>query len=148
MNRTRWACYAIGAAVACYGTYGLITATRSNPAAWARFAAIVVIANDGLLAPLILLTGAALLRAPAGARAYLQSGLVISGSVTLVAVPLLLGFGRSPDLPSALPLKYGQGLVITLGLVWIGIGAVALTGQLWANRRHRRGATPSGPRTR
>ena len=139
MNRTRWACYGIGAAVACYGAYGLITATRSNPVAWARFAAIIVIANDGLLAPLILLTGAILLRVTAGARAYLQSGLVISGAVTLAAVPLLLGFGRSPDLPSALPLNYGQGLAITLGLIWLGIGAVALTRQLWANRRHRRG---------
>ena len=91
-----------------------------EPGGLGALAAIMVIANDGLLAPLILLTGAALLRAPAGARAYLQSGLVISGSVTLVAVPLLLGFGRSLDLPSALPLNYGQGLAITLGLIGSG----------------------------
>jgi hypothetical protein len=127
MNRSRWAWYAVGTATACYGTYGLITAGQSNPVAWARFAAIVVIANDGLLVPLILLAGAALLRAPRRARVYLQSGLVISGVATLVALPLLLGFGRSADLPSALPLNYGRGLAITLFVVWLGIGAVAAT---------------------
>lgn len=145
MNRSRWACYAIGTVMACYGTFGLVTATRSNPVAWARIAVIVVIANDGLLAPLILLAGAALLRAPAGARAYLQSGLVISGAVTLIAVPLLLGFGRSADLPSALPLNYGRGLAITLGVVWLGTGAVALTRRMRVGHRRQRAARSSGP---
>lgn len=127
MNRARWACYAVGTAAACYGAYGLITAAHSDPVAWFRFAAIVVIVNDGLLAPLVLLTGAALLKAPVEARAYLQSGFVISGAGTLVALPLILGFGRSADLPSALPLNYSRGLAITLVAVWLGIGAVALT---------------------
>jgi hypothetical protein len=140
----RWFLYAAGTGLAGYGTYGLLTADRSAPLAWARFAALVVVANDGLLAPLVIAAGALLVRAvPGASRAYVQSGLFISGAVTLLALPFLLGFGRSPDLPSALPLDYGQGLVITLVAVWLGVGAVAAGHRFTAGRHTTAGRHPT-----
>jgi hypothetical protein len=135
---SRWPFYVTGTALVAYGTYGLVTAHRSAPVAWARFAALVVVANDGLLAPIVLVAGALLLLAvPGTARAYLQSGLFISGTLTLLALPFVLGFGRTPDNPSALPLDYRAGLLVTLVAVWLGVGGVAAVREFvrWGNRR-------------
>ena len=133
---SRWLLYAAGTAVAAYGGYGLLTADRSAPLAWTRFAALVVVANDGLLAPVVIAVGALLTRAvPGTSRAYVQCGLFISGAVTLLALPFVLGLGRQPDVPSALPLDYGTGLLATLAAVWLGVATVAVVRELTRRRR-------------
>lgn len=126
-GRWRWLCHAVGTTVAGWGVLGLLTGPHTNPVAWARFALTVVLANDGLLAPLIVLAGVGLTRTlPTGSRPLVQIGLLISGSVTLVALPAVLGHGRSPDNPSALPLDYGRGLLVLLVGVWAALGLIAL----------------------
>jgi len=47
-----------------------------------------------------------------------QGALLISAAVTLMAVPLMLGYGRDPNNPSALPLDYRLGVLIVLSCVW------------------------------
>jgi hypothetical protein len=132
--------YAGGTALVAYGANGLLTADRSRPLAWARFAALVVVANDGLLAPVVIAAGALLVRAvPGSSRAHLQSGLFISGAVTLLAIPFVLGYGRTADLPSALPLDYGTGLLFTLVIVWLGVGGVAAAHHVTRRRRKPEG---------
>jgi len=135
LPRVRWVLYAAGTVLAGYGAYGLLTADRSAPLAWARFAALVVVANDLLLAPLVIAVGVLVVRAvPGGARAYVQSGLFISGAVTLLALPFVLGLGRRAELPSALPLDYGRGLIMILVAIWLGVGALAAVRALGRRR--------------
>ena len=135
LPRVRWVLYAAGTALAGYGAYGLLTADRSAPLAWARFAALVVVTNDLLLAPVVIAVGVLLVRAvPGGARAYVQGGLFVSGAVTLLALPFVLGLGRTPDLPSALPLDYGRGLIVILVAIWLGVAALAAVSALGRRR--------------
>jgi hypothetical protein len=59
----------------------------------------------------------------------------VSLAVGVVAFPLVLGFGRTPDNPSILPLAYGRGLFLILALTWaVALTSVALT-RFRANRR-------------
>jgi hypothetical protein len=43
--------------------------------------------------------------------------------------------GRRPDVPSALPLDYGTGLLVTLAAVWLGVATVAVVRELTRRRR-------------
>ncbi|MFC7759887.1 hypothetical protein ACFQY4_19090 [Catellatospora bangladeshensis] len=42
----------------------------------------------------------------------------------MVALPLLLGYGRRPDDPSALPRDYHRGYLVCLAAVWLVTAAV------------------------
>jgi len=89
-----------------------------------------------VLAPLAAVLAAGLVLAvPRPARPYVLTGAVISAMVTIVALPFILGRGRSADLPSALPLNYGRGLMVTLVAVWCGIAAAALVARAIRRRR-------------
>jgi hypothetical protein len=130
--------WTVGAAMVAWGLIGLLTSARSNPVAWLRFAATVVIANDVVLAPLVILAGVLLKRLlPARHRALAQIGLLVTGAVTLVALPAVLGYGRSADNPSALPLNYGRGLLLVTGGVWAIIGWIAVLRRLRSAGRPR-----------
>ena len=93
---------------------------------YGRFALGGVVVHDLLLAPLVVVAGVLLVRVvPAAVRDLVQAGLVVSGTVTVLAVPVLLGYGRQADDPSTLPLDYGRGLLVTLAVVWAVLAAVA-----------------------
>ncbi|TQS43085.1 hypothetical protein [Cryptosporangium phraense] len=114
----KWVLYGLGTALCVYGLVGLAS---TDPVAWLRFAVTVVVANDGLLTPAVILGGVAVRRwVPARYRPAVQAGLLIGGSVTLVALPGVLGHGRPAD---------GVGLVVVLGLVWVAVGCVRLRPQ-------------------
>jgi hypothetical protein len=107
------------------------------------FLVTVLVAHDGLLMPAIAAAGVLVHRfVPPPHRAVLQAALVASAAVTVVALPLVLGYGRSADNPSALPRDYRHGLLIVLALIWLA-AAVGLLG------RSRRGRVrPAGTRAR
>ncbi len=66
-----------------------------------------VIAHDAVLAPLVVLLGVGVLpRLPAHVRAPAVAGLVVLGSVTVLAIPVLGRFGAKPDDPGLLPRSY------------------------------------------
>jgi hypothetical protein len=69
---------------------------------------------------------------PVRTRAGVRVAAYLSLTLVVVALPFVLGFGRRPDDPSALPLNYGRGLAIALAAVWLGTAAV-----LVARRRVR-----------
>ncbi len=143
--RGRWLWYAVGVVVLAYGAYGLLTSGISL-VAWARFALFSVVLHDGVLAPAVVLAGVALTRViPGRSRAYVQAGLMISGAVTLLAAPFLLGYGRNAGVPSALPLDYGRGLLVVLAATWAGVALVALARS--ALRPRRRVSRPDGRRS-
>ena len=138
MSRPRVLLIVAGAALIGYGALGLLTADR-GPAAlrYLGFVVAGVLGHDLLLAPVALAVGALVARrSPAGLRGPLLAGMFTSLAVALIALPLLLGYGARTDDPSALPLDYRRGLVITLTAVWAGVSAVGLS--RWAWRRPRR----------
>jgi hypothetical protein len=129
---------AAGAGLAGYGVWGVVTAARADLPGYAGFAVAGVVGHDLLLAPVTLAIGALLARrAGYGLRGPLLAGLFASLVVALVALPFVLGYGKHPDDPSALPLDYSRGLLITLGGIWTGTLAAGLA--RWTSRHHRSG---------
>lgn len=120
-----------------YGTLGVLTAARGpDPLRYLGFLVAGVLGHDLLLAPVALAVGALVARrAPGGVRGLLLAGLFTSLAVGLIALPLVLGYGARPDDPSALPLDYGRGLLITLAAVWLGMSLIGVA--RWAWRRGR-----------
>jgi hypothetical protein len=90
--------------------------------------------HDGLVAPVIGLTGLLLTRIVARPwRTPVAVGAVLTAVLTLLAIPLLwrpFGVVTNPGLHDR---NYGAGLAIALGVVWL---AVAVTG-VAATARHR-----------
>lgn len=91
-----------------------------------------VIVHDGLLAPAIVALGVVAARAlPTWLRGPATVGLVVLGTVTLLAVPVLGRFGARPDNPPQLDRNYGVGWLVFAAVVLLGVGA-------WAAVRRRR----------
>jgi hypothetical protein len=91
-----------------------------------------VVLHDGVLAPLVVVVGVlVVLRLRPVVRRPAIVGLVVLGSVTLGAVPVLGRFGAKPDDPGLLDRPYALLWLVLAGLVAVGVAAAALL------RRHR-----------
>jgi hypothetical protein len=132
----RWSRRALVATGTLVMAYAVIGAIRDEPRrllGHALFLAAVLVLHDGLLMPLAIGAGALIGRfVPVRTRAGVRVAAYLSLTLVVVALPFVLGFGRRPDDPSALPLNYGRGLAIALAAVWLGTAAV-----LVARRRVR-----------
>jgi hypothetical protein len=86
--------------------------------------------HDGLVAPVVGLVGLGLTKVlPRPWRAPVAVGLVLTGVLTLLGVPLLwrpFGGATNPGLHDR---DYGTGLVVALGIVWVAVVLVALAQQ-------------------
>ncbi len=81
--------------------------------------------HDGLLSPAVVGVGWLLRRlVPDRARRYLQLALIISGLVTVVAVPMMYLRGSQPAVKALLLRDYGANL--TLLLTFVGLVSLAL----------------------
>jgi hypothetical protein len=76
--------------------------------------------------------------APVAIRSVIQAALFLSATLIVIALPGALGYGRTPDLPSALPRDYTRGLLILLAAVWIGAAAVLTLNAVHGAFRKRR----------
>jgi hypothetical protein len=86
-----------------------------------------VVLHDGVLSLAVLVLGAVLVRVlPAAAKAPTVVGLVVLGSATLFAVPVLGRFGARPDNPTLLDRDYWDGWLVLAGLVVVCVVAAAL----------------------
>jgi hypothetical protein len=128
MNAIRYALGAVGAAAMGYGLWAGLRSPDIVPGHEAKFLLLLLVVNDGALLPVFLVVGVLVhCFVPVRARGVVQAALVVSASVTLIALPLVLGYGRIADNPSALPLDYGRGLLVTLSLVWAAaVAAIAI----------------------
>jgi hypothetical protein len=137
---SRLALIAVGILVLGYGGFGLLTSEDSRPVGQVLFLAGLLVAHDGVLMPLVLLAGALIGRlVPVTARRAVRLAAVISLAMCVVALPLVLGYGRRPDDPSALPLTYGRGLAVILVLVWtttLTVDLAVASVKKSANSRH------------
>ncbi|RKS73509.1 hypothetical protein BZB76_4202 [Actinomadura pelletieri DSM 43383] len=104
-----------GLALIAWGAYGI--AAHVDAAAWAVWFAGAAVLHDAVLVPVVLVAGVATGRLPGPWRRAARTALVIGGAVTLVAAPLVLGYGRRADEPSRLPLPYDRNLAVVLAVV-------------------------------
>jgi hypothetical protein len=115
---------AVGVVGAAYGAWLLLDQDYVAAAIW-LVAGVVL--HDFVLVPLTLGLGWVAQRVvPAGWRSPVAAGLVVLGSVTLVAVPMLGGWGANTDNATILDRPYATGwfLVATLVLAGVVAGAV------------------------
>ncbi|MEV4709064.1 hypothetical protein [Actinoplanes sp. NPDC049316] len=103
-----------GGLVMGYAVFGSATDPGLKLGGVVLFLVAALAGHDGIFMPLVIAAGAAMNRASHLVRA----AAVISLAVTVVALPFVLGYGRSTDNPSALPLSYGFGLVLVLTIIW------------------------------
>lgn len=129
---------AAGLAAGGYGVAGLLhDPAGPRPVRYVLFAVAGLLGHDLVLAPLALLVGALVGRVvPAVVRGPVRAGLLATGVVALVAFPFVLGRGYRTTNPSALPLDYGHGLIVTIGGIWLGAAGVTVA-RLIAHRRAR-----------
>jgi hypothetical protein len=112
-----------GVLVMAYAVVGGLADPDTAPLGQLAFLAAVLLAHDGVFLPLVLGLGALVSRfVPVPFRVPVRVAGIVSLAVAVVSVPFVLGYGRRPDDPSALPLDYGRGLAVILAVVW----AVAL----------------------
>jgi hypothetical protein len=127
---------ALGVLVAAYGGWLLLsrqdTAGNLDTLLWLVGGVVV---HDALLAPVVIGLGVMLSRVvPAGARAAAVAGLVVLGTLTLLAVPFLGGFGRdnAPDNTTLLDRDYTAGYLVLVAAV-----LVLVVLPVWALTRRR-----------
>jgi len=115
-----------------WGFYGLFTAARHpQPVPWLTFFLGANVLTDAVVAPVVIVVGIVLARAVrAQWRPYVAAGLIVSGVVLLIGVPLVRGYGLRTSNPSIQPLDYTRGLLLTLALVWVGVGVVAVVREM------------------
>lgn len=107
----------------------------TRPASLTRFFIGGALIHDLVFAPVVLAGGVALARLVRGpARAPVQAALLISGTVVLFSYPEIRGFAHGLHNPTSLPHNYTANTAIVVGVVWVGVLAVAIV-----RRRVRRG---------
>ncbi|MEU8194456.1 hypothetical protein AB0C10_11825 [Microbispora amethystogenes] len=136
MNAPRLLGYGLGGGLVVAGLAGLVVDARlTDPLGWALWFGGLIVAHDGVLVPLVLLTGVAVgrMREPSTVRA----GLIVAAVLSLIALPMVTGFGRRADNPSLLPLDYGRNLLVVLSLVALVTALITTAVRLRAKRRRR-----------
>ena len=129
----RWFLAVTGLALLGYGAVlawefaGSRTVNAVQGAAWFVGGPIV---HDGLVAPVVGLVGLGLARVlPRPWHRPVVVGLVLTGVLTLLSVPLLwrpYGGATNPGLHDR---DYGTGLAVALGIVWVVVVAAGLAQQ-------------------
>ncbi|CAN5517866.1 hypothetical protein BH11ACT8_BH11ACT8_24770 [soil metagenome] len=81
-----------------------------------------VILHDGAIGLSVLVVAAVAARVlPAAAKAPATVGMMVLGSVTLLAVPMLGSFGAKDDNPTLLDRNYGVGWLVFFVLVLVAV---------------------------
>jgi hypothetical protein len=127
-----------GLAMLTYGallTWDFATSRTVNAVQGAAWFIGGPIVHDGVIAPVVGLTGLLLTRiVPPPWRTPVAVGAVLTGVLTLVAIPLLWRpFGTAVN-PGLHDRNYGAGLAIALGAVWLAVVVAGLTRQLRTSR--------------
>lgn len=142
----RAALIALGAVVMGYAVLGAATDPDLKPGGVVLFLAAVLVGHDAVLLPMTIAVGAFVGRfAPRWTRPSIRAAAIVSLAVGVVALPLVLGYGRSADNPSVLPLAYGRGLVLLLIAIWAAALISAVLAQRHLRERRSPGHAPAQP---
>ncbi|WP_328473638.1 hypothetical protein OHA21_13030 [Actinoplanes sp. NBC_00393] len=113
----RRALIAAGALTMAYALIGAVTDSDVDHLGVLAFLLAVLLLHDAVFLPLLLAAGALIRRViPSGWQATVRTAAAVDLAVVVVALPLVLGFGRSPGNPSVLPRPYAAGLLLTLAV--------------------------------
>ncbi|MDQ4055054.1 MAG: hypothetical protein M3237_20490 [Actinomycetota bacterium] len=117
----------LGVAVTAYGGWLLVGRTDTGQLVEAAiWLASGVLLHDVVLTAAVLVLAAVALRLPDPARAPAVVGLVVLGSLTLVAVPMLGRFGARDDNPTLLDRPYLESWLVLVGITVVAVAAVSL----------------------
>jgi hypothetical protein len=120
-----WTCLVAGAGIVGYGLTGAwADRADTRPADLVVWLAGSGVAHDALVAPAVVAAALATRWLPVAARVPARLGLALSALLSVLFWPVVRGWGRSPSVPSALPLDYGRNLVAVLAVTWLAVGAV------------------------
>lgn len=130
----------VGAAVSVYGVFLLLDLGLDNLQATATWLVAGVVLHDAVLAPLTILVCIAGSLLVGRWRAAFAAGLLILGTITLTAIPVLSGKGERPDNPTLLDRPYWTGWLVVAAMVVTGIVFGGLLGRArpCVPRPHRR----------
>ncbi|QWC84944.1 hypothetical protein KLP28_15575 [Nocardioidaceae bacterium] len=123
----------IGVLVGVYGAALMLQLAGSTLVGVAKWLVAGVILHDFVLAPLTV--GAWWLARrylPAVVSGPLAGGVVVLGSITIMAIPVLVQWRVVPSNPSLLDRDYSMGLLIVAGIVATGV--VAWAAELFVRR--------------
>ena len=129
------AAWALGAAGAAYGLVLVLQQGLSDLVDIVIWLAGGVVLHDFVLVPItltLLFLGSRLV--PDRLRGPVAAGLVVLGTVTVVAIPVLGRFGARPDNPTLLDRNYAAGWLAVAALTVIGVVVTSLV----TRRRGRR----------
>lgn len=115
----------IGVLVMLYAVIGAVTDLGGKIGGVLIFLAAVLVVHDGIWLPLVSLAGRWL--KGRGVKTW-----IVATALTVTALPLALGLGRTADNPSALPLHYARNLALLL------VGVVTPIGLIVVARRKNR----------
>jgi hypothetical protein len=131
MRRWRLALLVAGVLAMLYAAVGAVADLGGKVGGVLIFLIAVLVAHDGVWLPLVLLAGAVLNRiVPARHRSSVRAAAIVVAALGMAALPLALGFGRTADNPSALPLDYGRNLALVL------LGVVVAAGFTFLRRKN------------
>jgi hypothetical protein len=141
MKAVRTVLSVAGLALLVLGAWLLLVDTRQGTVPQvALWLAGSVALHDFVLVPLILLAGLAL--KGTSARTVWRGALLTGGTLTLLALPLMLRDGATAGKPSLLPLNYPLNWAIALAGTAVGMVCVLLVRTVRTartGRRHRNG---------
>lgn len=128
LRRARRMLVVTGGLVLAYAMVGGLTDPDFATGGVPLFLVATLLAHDAVVLPAAIGAGVLIGRyVPAAARVSVRVAAFVSAAVMVVALPLVLGFGRRSDDPSSLPQPYGRGLTVVLVLIWtVALVAVAM----------------------
>ncbi|GIF02611.1 hypothetical protein [Actinoplanes siamensis] len=121
-----------------YGVCGALVDGEVDVAGVALFGIALLVLHDAVFLPLVVGAGRLLRRLVRPGRQPAARIAAITGlAVVVVALPLVLGFGRIADNPTVLPRSYGRNLLLIL---------IVTTGTVLACRKGIERFRARGPR--
>lgn len=119
MKAWRIACAAVGIPLALFGLFRLVTEIPlHNLVFLALWLVAAVVIHDGVLSPAVAGLGWLLRRViPDRGRRYLQLGLIMSGLVTVIAIPMIYLRGSQPTVKALLLRNYAGNLSLLIGII-------------------------------